>query len=303
MTRGAKMLMLANNRNRSNRGESREGQMNENAEMRGYDRDRKGRFTGEMEMNRTYEYGPRNAAMREAEGNYGPQSNYDMDSRFRDRRGREHYDDGRFAPTRSEMQAKRWYPPYYDVDINRYEYEAEQPESRGGRMNRGGYDADSRMPRYEGGNDRMRIIGFDRPENNEMRMGSDASIPHYREMDRMKGNKAVKGGASSQSTPMFDEHMAKEWSSMMENEDGTKGPHWSMDQVKKVMEQKEMTGDPIQTWITMNMMYSDYCKAAKKLGVNNMDFYTEMSKAFLEDKDAGASDKLAAYYENIVKGK
>ena len=47
-------------------------------------------------------------------------------------------------------------------------------------------------------------------------------------------------------------------------------------------------------------MYSDYMPVAKKLGVNNMDFYTQMAKAFLDDKDA-LPDKLARYYEYIVK--
>ena len=212
---------------------------------------------------------------------------YDVESRFRDRRGREHYDSGRFAPMRNEMGYEG---PYsggnrYDIDANRYEYKA--PE---GNYRIGGTQGE------EGGT--MRMIGFSRELYNDMR--SDASVPSYREGDNMIGAKPRKGGAKS--SMGMDENIAREWTAKMENEDGTKGPHWNREQIKKVMEQRNMTGDPVEFWVAMNMMYSDYCKVAKKLGVNSVDFYAEMAKAFLEDKDTGVPDKLSAYYENIVKG-
>lgn len=47
-------------------------------------------------------------------------------------------------------------------------------------------------------------------------------------------------------------------------------------------------------------VYSDYCAVAKKHGVNNVDFYADLAKAWLHDKDA-VKDKAAAYYEYIVK--
>lgn len=223
---------------------------------------------------------------------------YDVESRFRDRRGREHYDNGRFAPMRNEMGYEG---PYsggnrYDIDVNRYEYKA--PEENYRNEVRGDYDSDriGDTRGEEGGN--MRMIGFGRELYNDMR--SDASVPSYREGDHMTGNKPRKGGAKS--SMGMDENMAREWTSEMENEDGTKGPHWNIEQIKKVMEQRNTTGDPVEFWVAMNMMYSDYCKVAKKLGVNSVDFYAEMAKAFLEDKDTGVPDKLTAYYESIVKG-
>lgn len=239
------------------RGEPRSEMEMGGAEMRRrYSRDRRGRFTGEMENEMEMESGG------------------------------------------------RWLPPYYDVDINRYE----QPKGNYGESNyrgemeqRSGRDSGGRgggnRSQNEGGN--MRMIGFGREiYNNDMR--SDASIPKYREGDHMMGEKPKKGGVKSEMG--MDEHVAKEWTSKMENEDGTKGPHWSMEQIKKVIEQRNMPGDPVEIWVAMNMMYSDYCKVAKKLGVNTMDFYAEMARAFLEDKDAGVPDKLTSYYEYIVKG-
>lgn len=99
-------------------------------------------------------------------------------------------------------------------------------------------------------------------------------------------------------------YMAEEWANNMENDDGTRGPHWTLDQAKQVMAQKEIGGSPIAWWITLNMMYSDYCKVAKKFGVNTVDFYTAMAEAFLNDKDAvggGGAEKLAAYYNAVVR--
>lgn len=288
MTRGAKMFMLANNRDRSNRDGNREGRMNYN-----------------MESNR-------DDSMR---GNYEMESNYDAESRFRDRRGREHYDDGRFAPMRNEMQSNRWFPPYYDVDINRYEYELERPASLGGQMRMGGYDAESngrgtqrrqdfdtrRNSTRNNGGGSMRMIGFDRPEN-EMRMGgSDASMPEYREMDHMGGSQPMHGSAKSHRAPHFDENVAMEWTAMMENSDGTTGPHWTMEQLEPIMKAKKIDLDPIEFFAAVNMIYSDYGEIIKKRNLG-MDFYVDMAKAFLNDKDAGAEDKLAAYYEYVVKG-
>ena len=86
----------------------------------------------------------------------------------------------------------------------------------------------------------------------------------------------------------------------MVNEDGSKGAHWNMDQTKQVMEQRGIQCDPVEFYIAINMMYSDYYPVAKKLNVNSVDFYADMARAFLEDKDAG-KDKLAKYFAYVVK--
>ena len=93
---------------------------------------------------------------------------------------------------------------------------------------------------------------------------------------------------------------AKTWVAGMSNEDGSYGARWTMEQTKQVQEQRGIDCDPMHFWVTMNMMYSDYCAAAKKFGVDNPDFYAEMAKAFLHDKDA-APGKLANYYHAIVR--
>ena len=64
-------------------------------------------------------------------------------------------------------------------------------------------------------------------------------------------------------------------------------------------------GHDIPHWVfgvTMNMMYSDYYDVARKFGVNVPEFYAELARSFLMDKDGpGPKEKLCAYYRCIVK--
>lgn len=97
----------------------------------------------------------------------------------------------------------------------------------------------------------------------------------------------------------FNRQMAVAWISNMINVDGTKGPHWNLDKTQDIQKQFGISCDPEQFWVAMNMMYSDYCKVAENLGVNTLEFYACMAKAFLEDPDAKPG-KLARYYEYIA---
>ena len=99
----------------------------------------------------------------------------------------------------------------------------------------------------------------------------------------------------------FDEATAKKWLADMHNEDGTIGGHWTIEQTNGVMRPSDVSE---MCWnIAMNMMYSDYYNVALRHGVDNVDFYADMAKAFLNDKDAThkGKDKIAHYYEAIVK--
>lgn len=216
-------------------------------------------------------YGNRNRN-REQNTEYRPEYRYETEPRdyrtigyrFRDNRGQEHYDNGRYAPENNRT---------YEVE-NRWD-----------------------GPRYE--QERRNPIGFTARFDSTGR--ADAGYHSVQEGSWMTGEMQGNGGAKSNYRPEFSRQMAEEWAARMRNDDGSIGPHWNVEQIKKVMEQRGMSGDPVKLWIAMNMMYSDYCKVAKKLGVNTLDFYADMANAFLDDKDSGAKDKLAAYYEFIVK--
>ena len=95
------------------------------------------------------------------------------------------------------------------------------------------------------------------------------------------------------------------WNAEMHNEDGTIGGHWTVDQTTSVAHSLGVKFEHISEmcWnVTMNMMYSDYFKVANKYGFSTADFYGEIAKAFLFDKDAESPrEKLAAYYHSIVE--
>lgn len=203
----------------------------------------------------------------------GVQSNIDYgESRFRDRRGREHYDNGRFAPMRNAMG-----------EGGNMEYRQTRGISNNeGRVVDFGAAYGRRTPQ-------SRQIGFERMENANMAyMGGGHNE-----------GKMHMGGAQGYSDRM-DMETAKEWTHSMKNEDGSSGEHWSMEQVKQLMNQKGIKHDPVEFYAILNAVYSDYCKVAKKHNINNIDFYVDLAKAWLDDDDA-VPDKAMAYYECVVK--
>jgi len=187
----------------------------------------------------------------------GSDMNYGgVEGRFRDRRGREHYDDGRFAPMRSEMN---------------------DPENRRSRRARDGRFASQNTMDDE---DEME----DRPMN---------------EGDHMSGMPPRLGLGRASGSDKLTKEMAEEWTKGMENEDGTKGPHWTMDQVKQLMAQRGIQTDPAEFWAVLCSIYSDYFAVFKKHNLNNMDLYVDLAAAWLNDKDA-VKNKAAVYFEHVV---
>lgn len=105
---------------------------------------------------------------------------------------------------------------------------------------------------------------------------------------------------SSDNSP-FSLDMAQKWAQGLQNEDGTTGPHWTLDQAKQIMAKRGISGDPNVFYAVLNSIYSDTVKVAKKYGVGgNMEYYVDMAVAWINDKDA-VPDKAAAYYKYIVK--
>ena len=99
----------------------------------------------------------------------------------------------------------------------------------------------------------------------------------------------------------FTKEDAERWTARMENEDGTTGPHWTMGQTDAVANVAGVHEKPCIWWAAMNMMYSDYYSVAAKYGLDRPEFYADLAKAFLMDKDAGgAEEKMAGYYHGVV---
>lgn len=91
------------------------------------------------------------------------------------------------------------------------------------------------------------------------------------------------------------EDVAKCWVSKMQNKDGTKGEHWSMEQVANVIKEKGIKYELTDFYTVLNMMYSDYYN-------NRFDTatYIELAKDWLEDKDIEGC-KLLKYYYFVTK--
>lgn len=97
----------------------------------------------------------------------------------------------------------------------------------------------------------------------------------------------------------LSEDEARTWVSKMKNNDGTIGEHWSVEQTTRVAESYNIRFDKFSRYdwyVVLNMMYSDYYGAVS----NDVNTYTRMAVAFLEDKDA-EDDKLYRYYKQIVR--
>lgn len=234
---------------------------------------------------------------------YGARNDYheEVEDRFRDRRGREHYDNGRYAPMN---ESGMWIDDRYNGRV----YNADRGNRDYGRTTRredtrmGGRDYGYRNPTYPVFGEPKQKIGFSVDGEMERLPNDYKSDASYYTMDEMANRKGVRmnGYGESNAVMPLTKHMAKEWTSEMENFDGTHGAHWTLEQAKQVMAQKGIECDPVEFWVALCMMYSDYGEVAKKLGVNTIEFYACMAKAFLDDPDA-ADDKLARYYEYVVK--
>ena len=109
-------------------------------------------------------------------------------------------------------------------------------------------------------------------------------------------------------SPRLSKNDMHNWKQIMENEDGTHGPHYDISQVMNAADKigisfDEGHFDEKEFCMAMNMMYSDYCKIAKKYVSPDKElmFFAELAKAFLCDKDGPKPyEKLALYYNCIV---
>ena len=274
-SRMARYMMMRSGRENEERRSGNYGERSRSDEMRnGYEQ--------ETEFRNGY------GAYGNEGGNYA-RDNYGVDNRFRDRRGREHYDNGRFAPRN---------------DMGRY------AEDRGDNYNR--YERSERDTGAENrrGRTQMNMIGFGDREDatyyyptpwyneTEGNYGGRVESHHMNEMEN-RNSEHTRGGANVTDMKMTPEK-AKEWVSGMHNEDGSTGERWGMDQVKKLMSQRGIEYDLPEVYAVMNSLYSDYCKVFKKYGFNSPEAYMDLALAWLKDSDA-VKNKAAMYYECIVK--
>lgn len=237
-----------------------------------------------------------------------------IDNRFRDKDGRKHYDNGRFAPMRSEYDGGMvsMYGNIHSPMSGGVDYRYAPTRSNYDRPSMG-YSEPIRM----GGDDdddyrRKWTItennAYMEPEYNRdgmrrvMGFGGTSYVDHPRmdEMSHRSGEK-MPGHAAASYTPKLTYDTAQEWMSGLKNADGSKGPHWTFDEVKNLMQSRGVQGDPLVIWVGMNAEYSDAVMLNRKYGVDRPEYYLDAAVArWMNDKDA-VDDKAAAYYMHVVK--
>lgn len=234
------------------------------------------------------------------------------EARFRDRDGREHYDNGRFAPMRSAYDDRRepermgYGMPYMGRAEPGRSYD--RPSMGYGEPIRMGDDEEDYRRKWtitenNGGSPQYR---GERNPDGMTRIYGFGGAAHYEgpwrgdEMAHRSGE-AKPGHAAGMGVPRLNREMAEEWMGNIHNEDGSQGPHWSMKDVEAVIQQKGLQADPMRLWVAMNAEYSDMVTVARKHGVDKPDFYIDSAIArWLHDKDA-VPDKEAAYYMYVVQ--
>lgn len=104
--------------------------------------------------------------------------------------------------------------------------------------------------------------------------------------------------------PHFNEEHARKAVSKMENEDGTRGPHWSIEETTALASQYGVNLNSkfnrYDWFVALNMIYSDYYKVIVNItNSNNPKHYVEFAKAWMNDKDIDEG-KMWYYYIYVM---
>lgn len=104
--------------------------------------------------------------------------------------------------------------------------------------------------------------------------------------------------------PHFNEEHARKAVSKMENEDGTRGPHWSVEETTALASQYGINlGSRFNRYdwfVALNMVYSDYYKVIISMtNSNSTKHFVELAKAWINDKDIdeGSVTQVSAVYD------
>lgn len=148
--------------------------------------------------------------------------------------------------------------------------------------------------------DKRRIgFGANEGEGTDMRQYGRRYNPDRMHMHKQPSREMEYGYAQEDGKLTREE--AEKWVEGMKSEDGKQGARWTFDQVRQYASNLGIQGEEaIEFFAVMNALSSDYGKVARKHGVDKVDFWADMAKAFIHDKDA-VPDKVRVYYECIAK--
>ena len=224
--------------------------------------------------------------------------------RRRDSRGRYMEDQGgnRMAYAENGTDWRPWpephIPPYLDRSGTMEDNIQPGQERRGdaGMQNEPYMMRDKNIVNIRDYQDRRRI-GFG---ENRMHYGQE----HHQDGEAHNRGEYQMGSGSGQMDQRLTKEMAVEWVEGMKNTDPEHptGAKWIMESIKPLAIKNGFSSPEKQMefWAVMNMMYSDYAETAKKHGVSTMDFFADMAKSWMNDKDA-VENKTAAYVKCCTK--
>lgn len=105
--------------------------------------------------------------------------------------------------------------------------------------------------------------------------------------------------------PHFNEECALKAVSKMENEDGSRGEHWSLEETTSIANQyginlKGEKYNKYDWYVALNMIRSDYYRAVVTMtSSDHIKYFVELAKAWLNDKDI-EEGKMWYYYCYIM---
>lgn len=264
---------------------------------------------------------------RRMDGNYSRMNDEPEMRRKRDSRGRYMEDDGgnrmayngnqsRMEHDGNDMHYRPWpephIPPYLDRPDMRDDRRMEVPA----------HMRDKNIVHIRDYQDRRHIgFGANMDDDDEMQdysrraeyeptgtMGGGLLWFDREKQKRMDGHQQAGGYESMEEDELEDEmtrEKAEKIVSRMVGSDPAhpKGPRWKPDEVKPFAQKAgfPLTGEDFwEFFVVMNAMYSNYYEIAKKYGVSNPDYFADLAKAFIHDKDAKPG-KVTRYFRYIPK--
>lgn len=105
--------------------------------------------------------------------------------------------------------------------------------------------------------------------------------------------------------PHFNEECAMKAVKKMENEDGSKGPRWSVEEAERLAQQygvntKGEKFNKYDWFVALNMIRSDFYRAVVNMtGSDNSKHFVELTKAWLNDKDI-EEGKMWFYFKYVM---
>ena len=105
--------------------------------------------------------------------------------------------------------------------------------------------------------------------------------------------------------PHFNEECALKVVSKMQNEDGTKGQHWSLSEAIALANRYGVSlntehYNKYDWYVALNMIYSDYYSVTRNISVSDQTkFFIELAKAWIKDKDVDEG-KMWYYYKYVI---